>query len=121
MADNSESHRRLERGAAEPDQGVLRAHDVIPPYGPERSEGKVIIPKFDLSREIMAGHRQATAEKRQGPGEKAGGPERRDSADGRDCRVERLQSERTGEDRVLAEIVARDIARLCGTAYSGRT
>jgi hypothetical protein len=114
VADNSEAGRRLESGTVKPERGVLRARDVIP-HGSTETERKVIIPKFDLSREIMAGQRKTTAEKRQSPGEKLRPPEQQADPQGRDYPVERLRGDKTQADEVMAKIVARDIARLCGT------
>ncbi len=112
MADDSEAGRRFESGGAKPERGVLRARDVIP-HGSTETEGKVIIPKFDLSREIMAGQRKTTAEKRQRPGEKLQPPDQRDAAQAGGHHPVPLHSQRTEADKVLAEIVARDIAGLC--------
>ncbi len=96
------------------------------------------IPKFDLAEEIMAEQRKVAATRRKGPGRKTNavkretadpsslnsGPQAPDpgpgscvlspSAEGRifdlvSCEVE----------RVIAEIVARDIRHLCGGNISG--
>ena len=120
MAENSKSDEPFQPGPSRPKDGVLRARDVIPPYGDAKREGKVVIPKFDLSREIMAPERKATAQKRQGPGEKTAVQEHPPEAHGRNTYIGPPGPKRAGEDRVLAEIVARDIARLCGMEHSGR-
>ena len=110
MADHCEGSERFESGTVRPERGVLRARDVIP-YGSGGNEGKVIIPKFELSRELMAGQRKTTAEKRQRPGEKAEPPGQEGKAEARSHQF----IPKTEVDKALAEIVARDIARLCGT------
>jgi hypothetical protein len=81
---------------------------------------KAEIPRFDLAEEIMAEQRKITAVKRKAPGKKT--------------EVERLepQAQPVGyttieqpaptlpeQDRIIAEIVARDIERLCRGNTSG--
>ena len=76
----------------------------------ERSE----IPKFDLTEEIMAEQRKITAVRRQAPGER------------KEPRGQELKAKPAGpvgvqptavqsyEEKIIAEIVARDIERLRG-------
>ena len=115
MADHCEGSERFESGTARPERGVLRARDVIP-YGSGGNEGKVIIPKFELSRELMAGQRKTTAEKRQRAGDKTKPPGQEGNAEAGSHPLVPGHSDKAEADTALAEIVARDIARLCGTA-----
>jgi len=114
VADHSEGSSRLESSTEKLERGVLRARDVIP-YGHGGNEGKVIIPKFELSRELMAGQRKTTAEKRQRPGDKAEPPGQEGNVEAGSHPLAAGYSEKVEADEALAEIVARDIARLCGT------
>jgi len=107
---------------------ILRARDVMPPYkkidaedkshnqtegraaeAVEAQRGKGEIPRFDLAEEIMAEQRKITAIRRKAPGKT----------------IETQKEERVGytigqpipaqpyQQQVIAEIVARDIERLC--------
>ena len=107
---------------------ILRARDIIP-GGAEEEKGDLApppaseqkrpeVPRFDLAEDIMAEQRKVTAIKRKGPGEKVkvSRAERQAGAVGYKIRHPR---EAAGEEsRLIAEIVARDIERLCrvGTA-----
>lgn len=103
---------------------VLRAADVIPPFGknvpPPEDVGD--IPSYDLAENILAEQRQAAGQRRRGPG--AGGgtktDDRRPATEG--AAVLRSLSSVLRDpaapdlpdiQRVVAEIVARDIERLC--------
>ena len=107
------------------DADILRARDIIPdspkhnevdsappPLRAKQEEAK--IPRFDLAEEIMAEQRKIAATKRKAPGKKT--------------EAERLepQAEPVGyttiepptpaspeQNRIIAEIVARDIERMC--------
>ncbi|MFH1370942.1 MAG: hypothetical protein ABII09_06615 [Planctomycetota bacterium] len=96
---------------------ILRAKDIIP--GSRRSEieneGGSEIPRFDLARDIMAEHRRLTASRRKSPSSIT---ERVSSIENRESRVgHRAQSiEYTSQwDPIIADIVTRDIERLCGS------
>lgn len=99
---------------------VLRARDIIPgakntasSQGNEHSR----IPTFNLADDIMAAQRRVSAEKRRGPGVKFESEMVEQS--GRDAG----QTEEAAivvapeQDRIVAEIVARDIERLCRGDY----
>jgi len=144
------------------DGGVLRAEDIVPPYGedagrnggpqkaktggnealPSQKKGKQVstgkspvagrapakgrgagtqavarqgsgIPTFDLGQQILAEQRKVAAVKRKGPGMRGTAPAKipqAQPASGADGRPGAELSER---DRIVAEIVARDIGRLC--------
>jgi hypothetical protein len=70
------------------------------------------IPKFDLAKQIMAEHRKVTAVRRKGPAKNAKLPKRQHPAEliARKVTPESIVS---GPDRIIAEIVARDIENLC--------
>lgn len=132
---------------------VLRAMDVIPPFGEDGASGKPDgepakskiqpwtrpvpraaaprepdpptrsdeparhIPTFDLGEKILAEQRRMTARKRRAPGSGHGVP-----AETGPLSVGALGSQRAGEpsaqdaiqlEQLVAEIVARDIDRLC--------
>lgn len=103
---------------------VLRAADVIPPFGKnvQPREDGVEIPSYDLAENILAEQRQAAGQRRRGPGASGGTKtdDRRPTTEGgavlrslssvfRDPAAPDLPE----LQRVVAEIVARDIERLC--------
>jgi hypothetical protein len=102
---------------------VLRARDIIPGSTkkekgdlaplPASEQKRPEVPRFDLAEEIMAEQRKVTAIKRKGPGAKVkvGETERQAGAVGYKIQHPREQSGET--ERLIAEIVARDIERLC--------
>jgi hypothetical protein len=144
------------------DGGVLRAEDIVPPYGedagrngspqkaktggnealPSQKKGKQVsagkspvagrtpakgrgagtqdevrqgseIPTFDLGQQILAEQRKVAAVRRMGPGMRGAAPGKIPQvqpASGADGRPGAELSER---DPIVAEIVARDIGRLC--------
>ena len=107
----------------EPEQAISSQNNILEPQaeqikpgkatsaGPENAEQeKGEIPRFDLAEEIMAEHRKITAIRRKAPDKRV--------------EVEEPQVESTGyireqpmpepsEQQIIAEIVARDIEKLC--------
>lgn len=75
----------------------------------ERAE----IPKFDLAEEIMAEQRKITAIKRKAPGQKVETHCQRPKVEAVSRAIERQIPESSEQDRIITEIVARDIERLC--------
>lgn len=81
-------------------------------------QGKSEIPRFDLAEDIMAEHRKITAIRRKAPGRRM------------EARKASLEAEPVGytmgwpapaepyQQQIIAEIVARDIERLCRGDYS---
>jgi hypothetical protein len=110
---------------------VLRAVDVIPPFDKDaqRPEDGVGIPSYDLAENILAEQRQAAGRRRRGPSHAGAGPcacpgavgqprgrvpKREEIAFGVPVAPADLASPDLRElQRVVAEIVARDIERLC--------
>jgi hypothetical protein len=120
---------------------VLRAQDIMPPYDKSAEEAgedkepsktkkeesaqpsstppvKSEIPRFDLAKDIMAEHRKITATRRKRPGGRIEavkteeGRERVGYAPGWSAPAQPYQRQ------IIAEIVARDIERLCRGDYS---
>ncbi len=70
------------------------------------------IPKFDLAEQIMAEQRKNTAIRRKGPGKMAKPPKKQHPAES----ITRNFMQRqvlSGPGQIIAEIVARDIEKLC--------
>lgn len=73
------------------------------------------IPKFDLAEQIMAEQRKTASVRRKGPAKRVRPPEQ-------PRRVElishaiRLQPVPLGQEQIVAEIVAKDIERLCASS-----
>jgi len=107
---------------------ILRARDIIPgsekPAKKEKTEESEI-PRFDLAEDIMAEHRKVTSGKRKAPLKKTEvtdemnmqvKPQDRTNKNNISREAMQLASEM---EQIVAEIVARDIERLCrGEALS---
>jgi len=150
------------------DGGVLRAQDIVPPYGedagrngspqkaktggnealPSQKKGKQVstgkspvagrapakgrgagtqavarqgsgIPTFDLGQQILAEQRKVAAVKRRGPGMRGTAPPKIPQAQPASDADGRAGAELSERDRIVAEIVARDIDRLCRGYVAG--
>ncbi len=107
------------------DADILRARDIIPdspkhnevdsappPLRAEQKEAK--IPRFDLAEEIMAEQRKITAVKRKAPGKKNEAQKSEPQAEPVGyTTIEQPAPTLLEQDRIIAEIVARDIESLC--------
>ena len=128
---------KTEHGDADIAQGkdpVLRGSDMIPGVSSsagaanqtssdsvkaEKSESgdaaKSEIPQFDLANDIMAEQRKITAVRRKGPGKKAEAkerePARKEAA--LDAKTVQTPVPMAQADKIIADIVRRDIERLC--------
>ena len=71
------------------------------------------IPRFDLAEEIMAEQRKITAIRRKAPGKKFEAQPERPQAKPIDYTIELSIPWQAEQDRIIAEIVARDIEELC--------
>ena len=97
-----------------PSRPVLRAKDIIPgaanPAGKGEGVSNTDIPRFDLAEDIMAEHRRLTTVRRKGPG----GPEPVNLGV-RSSQSIHSFSEGFNDirDPIIADIVTRDIERLC--------
>jgi len=103
----------------------LRAMDVIPPFDKDAQppEDGVEVPSYDLAENILAEQRRAAGRRRRGPGQVAfepvgpipvgaTGPQTQTSAFGSPTHALPVQ-DLLELQHVVAEIVARDIERLC--------
>ncbi len=93
---------------------VLRAGDIIPraeSSGEDKGDGRADIPRFNLAEDIMVQQRHLTAVRRKGPAGKA-----RIDSPAVISPVESSPFEPSAPewDPIVADIVARDIARLYG-------
>ncbi len=71
------------------------------------------IPRFDLAEEIMAEQRKITAIKRKAPGQKTEAQRLKPETPIDDHTIEQPKPLLSEQDKIIAEIVARDIERLC--------
>jgi hypothetical protein len=120
-----EKDKQIDADIPERKKGILRAHDIIPgrakdsndPSGAEPpAQIKSEVPKFDLAENIMAEQRKTTAGRRKAPGVKEVLQTQERKVLSTACNVESQRVSLLEEDRIIAEIVARDIARLRGQA-----
>ena len=120
-----EKDKQIDADIPESKKDVLRAHDIIPGRVKDSNDRsgaespaqiKSEVPKFDLAENIMAEQRKATAGRRKRPGIKAESQVQKRKVLSTACDIESQRVSLSEEDRVIAEIVARDIARLQGQA-----
>jgi hypothetical protein len=76
------------------------------------------IPSFDLAEEIMAEQRKITAIRRKAPGQKTEAQRSEPQAQPADYTIEQPTPTLSVQEKIIAEIVARDIERLCRGDYS---
>ncbi len=97
---------------------ILRAADVIPPFNQDMTQADepadpAEIPTFDLADNMLAEHRQMAARRRKAPSQMQTEPEIRAERRVMSHVVEPPSQDLREMQRVVAEIVARDIQRLC--------
>lgn len=85
----------------------------------EALQEKSEIPHFDLAEEIMAEQRRITAIKRKGPGQKTEAGKLKPETQPVDHIIEQQKPALSEQEKIIAEIVARDIERLCRGDYTG--
>jgi hypothetical protein len=85
----------------------------IPAQKAETPREKTEIPRFDLAEEIMAEQRKITAIKRKAPGRKTEAERSEPQAGAAGHTIGQPTPGQSEQDRIIAEIVARDIERLC--------
>lgn len=84
------------------------------PAEPKDSEReKTEIPRFDLAEKIMAEHRKVTAVKRKAPGKKHELQKEERQSKSVGGAVEQPEPVSLEQEQIIAEIVARDIEKLC--------
>jgi hypothetical protein len=84
----------------------------------ETSEETPEIPSFDLAEEIMAEQRKITAIRRKAPGQKTEAQRSEPQAQPADYTIEQPTPTLSEQEKIIAEIVARDIEKLCRGDYS---
>lgn len=84
----------------------------------ETLRGKNKIPSFDLAEEIMAEQRKITAIKRKGPGRKNETQKLKPENQPVEHIIEQPKPVLSEQKRIITEIVARDIEKLCRGDYS---
>ena len=100
--------------AVSDESGQSAAH---PPAGAETSlqtgHRRSEIPRFNLAEEIMAEQRRITAVRRRGPGQTDEAQKQVREAESVGDKKEQMSAELSEQEEIIAEIVARDIERLC--------
>jgi len=87
------------------------AQKKTPPAPTKQEEAE--IPRFDLAEKIMAEQRKITAIRRKGPGKKTKAEREQLQAKPVSYTIKQPGSEQTEQNRIIAEVVAKDIERLC--------
>jgi hypothetical protein len=85
----------------------------------EPGRGKTEIPKFDLAEDIMAEQRKVTSIRRKAPGKKPAAQSHERKVVSTSYKTVQQAPSLSKQDEIITEIVARDIARLCGGNTSG--
>jgi hypothetical protein len=106
--------------------GVLRAKDIIPAKAdskktkigrkktsPSKGQKESEIPKFDLAEQILAEQRKVSSARRKAPSPKAEAPKQEQQLESVDYLVEQPSPAALERQQIIAEIVARDIEKLC--------
>ena len=95
------------------DAAPIPAEKEKPAESVSTQQEKTEIPRFDLAEEIMAEQRKITAIRRRAPGKKFEAQLERLQPKPVDYTIERSILRQPQQDRIITEIVARDIERLC--------
>ena len=90
----------------------------IPAKDRDSEQEKGEIPSFDLAKEIMAEQRKNTAIRRKAPGKKPEAQKEKTEAEPVSYTIEHPMPTSPEQDRIIADIVARDIERLRQGDYS---
>ena len=119
----ADENEQIDADILECKKDILRARDIIPGSAkdkkgdlaplPASEQKRPEVPRFDLAEEIMAEQRKATAIKRKGPGEKGKVSKAKRQAGAVGYKIRHPRKTSGEESRLIAEIVARDIERLC--------
>ena len=94
------------------DAALIPAEKEKPAESVSTQQEKTEIPRFDLAEEIMAEQRKITAIRRRPPGK-----EFKAQAEPVDYTIERSIPWQVEQDQIIAEIVTRDIEKLCRGGY----
>ncbi len=79
----------------------------------DKRQGKIEIPRFDLAEDIMAEQRKITAIKRKAPDKKAEAQSQEPEAESIGYTIGQPTPALSEQGQIIAEIVARDIEKLC--------
>jgi hypothetical protein len=124
VANKDENSDKIYAGGPAYRRDVLRAKDIIPSRQSDaavKTEGKAAaIPKFDLAEDIMAQQRKVAAMKRKAPSPRIETEEEKPRIESADHGIKRPVPELPERDKIIAEIVARDIEKLCRGEYLTR-
>ncbi|MHC4143401.1 MAG: hypothetical protein ACYSWW_00270 [Planctomycetota bacterium] len=91
------------------------------PAGKDAMQQNNEIPQFDLAEQIMAEQRKNASVRRKGPGKKVRAPKENRNVEPLGHTI-KLQPALPEQEQILAEIVARDIEKLCkGNARNPQT
>ena len=136
---NTDGDRQFKTNMEQHKEGVLRAKDIIPslqasaqPASASREPDKTMptppievktsaetgqrgseIPRFNLAGEIMAEQRKITAVRRKGPGQTDEALNQVQEAESVHDKKDETSAELSEQEQIIAEIVARDIEKLC--------
>jgi hypothetical protein len=106
---NREERRENQEKAAKKEAGAAKRDDAKPLETNEIGQGLTEIPRFDLAEEIMAEQRKIAAIKRKRPEKKT-----EPAVEPFRYALEPQRVTASGQEDIIAEIVSRDIERLCG-------
>ena len=97
----------------------VKADEDIPAVAAKTEQQKSEIPKFDLAEDIMAEQRRITAIRRKAPGKRDEAQRQEQEAESIGYTVGQPTPALSEQEHIIAEIVARDIERLCKGGTSG--
>jgi hypothetical protein len=133
VASKSNDNEQIDGDTLQSKKDILRAQDVMPPYkkidaedkshsqtegrAAEAQRGKGEIPRFDLAEDIMAEQRKISAIRRKGPGRKIESRKHEVEVGPAHYTIGQPMPAQSYQQQIIAEIVARDIERLCRGGY----
>ena len=113
MAKSADNNKDTDADIAQCKQDVLRARDIIPSDNKKNPQTtSADIPKLDLAEQIMAEQRKVIAAKRKAPGAKIEAISPPKKTQSRYFYMSQPTQDQSQENRIIAQIVARDIEKL---------
>ena len=113
----TDNNKQIDTDILQSKADILRASDIIPSSKKKKSvetaQKQAEIPRFDLAEEIMAEQRKITAIRRKGPGGKNEAQSQINKVKSIGCAVAESTQKQPQQEQIIAEIVARDIEKLC--------
>jgi hypothetical protein len=110
-----------ETSAEKKETGGVKPTDEKPAGAVKAQQDKGEIPRFDLAEEIMAEQRKISAIRRKAPGKRIEARKAEKEFGPVGYIIGQPTPAQPYQEQIIAEIVARDIKRMCGGSYSAES